>query len=139
MSGFSIAGGGNALDCKFGASASSAAPTSYTLRLYTDDPDNGGVELSDVSVAADYPGYSSVNATNNGTNFPASDVDGSKTCLTQNCGPATGDWAAAPRFWAWCSGTTTTIHYSARISNTDIPLDTEDVNVTPVMFPDPNA
>lgn len=135
MSGFSIAGGGNALDCKFGDDASSAAPASYTLRLYTDDPDNGGVELD----TTDYPGYGAVNATNNSTNFPDSDVDGSKTCATQNCGPATGDWVAAPKFWAWCSGTSTTIHYSARLSNNDIPLDTEDVNVTPVMFPDPNA
>lgn len=139
MSGFSIAGGGNALDCKFGDDAASIAPVSYTLRLYNGDPDDTGLELNDASISADYPGYGAVLATNNSTNFPDSDVDGSKTCLTQNCGPATGDWADSPKYWAWCSGSTTTRHYTARLTNSDVPLDTEDVDIVAIMFPDPNA
>lgn len=77
--------------------------STLTLQLGTVDGTTGAfVELD----SGDYPGYTSASVTNNGTNFPAPDVEGLLTSAVFTVCTASADWPEAPTHWLLLDGST---------------------------------
>jgi hypothetical protein len=73
------------LDAIFGSTT--LGPASFVLRLWTENPLDGGVEVTGANLTAP-------TITNNSTNFPAAS-DGVKTSAAFTVGPSTGATSAA--------------------------------------------
>lgn len=76
-----------------GADKSTAAPASFDVCLYTDDPDNGGVELDAVG------GYATQTVANDGTTWPDAPADGSVTSAAVDFGTSTDAWSDVASWW----------------------------------------
>lgn len=87
-------------DAFYGDDHGPNVPASFTIRLYDVDD----VELDNATNAPGYAALSGV--TNNSTNFPPADVDGSKTSAEITVCTATGTWDAAPAWVGVCDGAT---------------------------------
>lgn len=124
--GLSVDGAILSLDAMYGDDASSVMPGSFTIRLYDGDPRDTGTELDS---GTDSPGYAALSGvTNNSTNFPAADVDGTKTTAEFTVCTATGTWDAAPAYAAICDGST--VLEVVALDAGPVPVNTDDVNVT---------
>lgn len=124
--GQSVAGAILSLDAQYGDDASSVMPASFTIRLYDGDPRDTGVELDS---GTDSPGYAALSGvTNNSTNFPAADVDGTKTTPQFTVCTASGTWDAAPAYAALCDGTD--VLRVIPLDSGPVPVAADDVNVT---------
>lgn len=127
--GQSVDGAILSLDAQYGDDAAAIMPASFTIRLYDGDPRDTGEELDS---GTDSPGYAALTGvTNNSTNFPAADVDGTKTTAQFTVCTATGTWDAAPAYAALCDGTT--VLRVVPLGSGPVPVDTDDVNVTLVL------
>lgn len=76
-----------------GADKSTAAPASFEVCQYTDDPDNGGVELDPVG------GYASVTVTNDGTLWTGAPADGAWTSEAVDFGTSTDAYSDVATWW----------------------------------------